>query len=78
MINHLSLGFGFLVFVAGAFGAQDVASAVQGTVKRIDAGTKTIIVKTADGTEESFQFIGRTAVHGTDAAAAGTKETLHA
>ena len=38
MANHLSLGFGFLLFVAGAFGAQDVASAVQGTVKRIDAG----------------------------------------
>ena len=77
MNNLLRLGFSFLLFVAGAFGAQDVASAVQGTVKRIDADTKTIIVKTGDGTEESFQFMGRTAVHGADAAAAGTKETLH-
>jgi hypothetical protein len=46
-------------------------------VKRIDAGAKTIIVTTADGTQDAVHFVGRTAVHGADAAAAGSKETLH-
>jgi hypothetical protein len=77
MDNHLSIGFGLLLYVASAFAGQDVASAVQDTVKRIDAGAKTIIVTTADGTQDAVHFVGRTAVHGADAAAAGSKETLH-
>jgi len=31
--------------------AQDVVSVVHGTVKKVDKATKTIVVKTADGTE---------------------------
>jgi hypothetical protein len=60
-----------------AFAAEDVATAVTGTVKKIDAGTKTVVVKTADGTEETYHYAKKTAVRGADDTAAGSKEALH-
>jgi hypothetical protein len=60
-----------------AFGAEDVATAVTGTVKKIDSGTKTVVVKTADGTEETYHYAARTTVHGVDAAGSGSKDALH-
>ena len=59
------------------FAAEDVATAVTGTVKKIDAVTKTVVVKTADGTEETFHYVGKTTVHGAEGTATGTKEVLH-
>jgi arginine repressor len=53
------------------------ATAVQGTVRKIDATAKTIVVKTADGTEHTFHFVGRTVVHGAEKAGAGAKESFH-
>jgi hypothetical protein len=62
-----------LLFLS-AFGwaAQDVVSAVHGTISKLDAGAKTMVVKTADGVEHTFKFVGKTTVHGTEAAAKGT------
>jgi hypothetical protein len=59
------------------FAADDVATAVEGTVKKVDAGTKTVVVKTADGTEHTVHFVGKTSVHGWDGAEAGTKDGMH-
>lgn len=36
--------------------AQDVVSVIHGTVKKIDKSTKTVVVKTADGTEKTFEY----------------------
>ena len=36
-----------------------------GTVLKVDAAAKTAVIKAADGTEHTFQFLGRTVVHGT-------------
>jgi len=36
--------------------AQDVVSAVDGTVKKVDAASKVVVVKTADGTEHTFHY----------------------
>jgi Cu/Ag efflux protein CusF len=47
--------------------AQDVVSAVEGTVKKVDASTKTIVVETGDGADHTFHYVGRTVVHGTQA-----------
>jgi len=58
------------------FAADDVASAVVGTVKAIDRGTKTCVVKTADGTEHTFKFIGHTVAHGAEATAKGSKDAF--
>jgi hypothetical protein len=71
--------FGFTllaVFASAALFAQDVASAVVGTVKAVDKGTKTAVVKTAEGTEHTFHFAGRTVAHGAEATAKGTKDAF--
>jgi hypothetical protein len=74
-IMFLALGLPLCAFVISA--AEDVATAVTGTVKKIDAGTKTVVVKTADGTEETFHYVGKTTVHGAEGTAKGAKEGLH-
>ncbi len=72
----LAIGLAFL-FGATGLVAQDVVSAVSGTVKKVDAGTKTVVVKTADGTEHTFHFVERTSVQGADATATGAKDAFH-
>jgi hypothetical protein len=62
---------------AAVLADEDVASAITGTVKKIDAGTKTVVVKTADGAEQTFHYGKKTVVHGAEATAAGSKEGLH-
>jgi hypothetical protein len=64
-----------ILFVSRA--DDDVISAVHGTVTKVDAAAKTIAVKTADGTEHTFHFIGTTTVHGAHATAAGAKDAFH-
>lgn len=39
-------------------------------VEKIDRTSKTIVVKAVDGTEHTFRFVGRTAVHGAEMAGA--------
>jgi hypothetical protein len=72
------LGLALIAFaVFPAYPADDVAGAVEGTVKKIGGDTKTIVVKTADGAEHTFHAVDRTAVHGTKATATGAEETFH-
>jgi hypothetical protein len=59
------------------FAADDVVTAVQGTVKKVDAGTKTVVVATADGTEHTVHVVKKTSVHGWDATEAGAKDGMH-
>jgi len=47
------------------YAADDVSSAVVATVKTVDKGTKTVVVKTGEGVEHTFHFVGRTIAHGT-------------
>jgi hypothetical protein len=54
--------------------AVEAVTAVHGTISKIDSGAKTIVVKTADGTEHTFRFIAKTTVHGTEV---GAKDTFH-
>jgi len=77
MTERVYGGIGYLLFGLIALAAQDVVSAVDGTVKKIDSGAKTVVVKTADGTEHTFHFLGRTVVHGAEATAKGSKEAFH-
>ena len=57
-----------------AFAADDVVSAVHGTITKLDHATKTAVVKTADGTEHAVHFTAKTTVHGAEA---GAKDTFH-
>jgi hypothetical protein len=54
--------------------AQDVVSVVHGTVKKVDKATKTVVVKTADGTEHTIKVTGDTAYQGTKEGLDGLKE----
>ena len=65
----------FLVVAARA--AEGVVSAVHGTVTKVDAGAKTITVKTKDGAEHTVHLVDKTTVHGAEATATGAKDTVH-
>jgi hypothetical protein len=54
--------------------AQDVVSIVHGTIKKVDSATKTIVVKTADGTEHTIKVTGQTTYRGTKAGLDSLKE----
>ncbi len=54
--------------------AQDVVSVVHGTVKKVDSATKTVVVKSADGTEHTIKVTGDTAYKGTKEGLDGLKE----
>jgi hypothetical protein len=45
--------------------AQDLVHDISGVVKKVDKGTKTIVVKTADGTEHTIKYTDKTTVEGT-------------
>src|SRR5713226_990207 len=51
--------------------AQNPTHVITGTVEKVDAGAKTIAVKTADGTVETAKFTEKTTVHGLKGAAKG-------
>ena len=43
-----------LSIASAVYAADVVVSAVHGTVEKVDSASKTIVVKTADGTEKAF------------------------
>ena len=67
----------FFVFVVSARAADDVGSAVHGTITKVDSAAKTITVKTKDGTEHTVHVVDSTVVHGAEATGTGAKDTMH-
>jgi tetrahydrodipicolinate N-succinyltransferase len=63
----LLAGFAFLVVSVRA--ADDVATAIHGVITKADSASRTIVVKTKEGTEHTFHFVDKTVVHGTEAGA---------
>jgi hypothetical protein len=65
--------------LASLAAAQDVVHVVSGVVTKVDSGTKTMAVKTSDGTEHVFKYTENTAVRGahegSEAAKAGLMDT---
>jgi hypothetical protein len=72
LIPFSAISLLFITTVSWA--AEGVVTAVHGTVTKVDAVTKTIVVKTADGTEHTLHFIKKTSVHGAEVTEAGAKE----
>jgi hypothetical protein len=72
---HLCAALALSLALPG-FAVEDVASVAEGTVKKIDSSTKTVLIATKDGTARSFHFGDRTAVHGVEAAGKGSEEAL--
>jgi hypothetical protein len=76
----LRLGSAVALLLSGPalFAAQGVVvRAMEGTVKKVDAATKTVVVRTADATEHTLRVVGRTSVHGTEETARGAKDAFH-
>ena len=77
MKNIVRASLAFLLLGAFSLAAQDVVSAVHGTITKLDSATKTAAVKTKDGTEHSIKFVDKTTVHGVEATAMGSKDAFH-
>jgi hypothetical protein len=77
MKSILRASLALLLLSAVQLVAQDVVSAVHGTITKLDSTTKTAVVKTKDGTEHTVKFVDKTTVHGVDATAAGGKDAFH-
>ncbi len=60
-----------------ALAADDVVSAVHGVVTKVDAASKTIVVKTKDGTLHTIHFVDKTTVKGGEAVETGAKDTFN-
>jgi len=56
--------------------ADDVVSAVHGIITKVDAASKTIVVKAKDGTEQTIHFVSKTTVRGGEITADAAKDTL--
>jgi hypothetical protein len=63
-----------LLLGAGLCVAQDLVSIIHGTIKKVDRTTKTIVVKTADGTEHTVKIAGDDTIKGTKDGFDGLKE----
>ena len=77
MSRYLGIALGLVLFAFTVYAADDVTRAVEGTVKKTDAATKTVVVKSADGTEHTFHVVDRTTVHGAEESGKGAEETFH-
>ena len=63
-----------VILAAGVCVAQDLVSIIHGTVKKVDHSTKTIVVKSADGTEHTIKVTDDATVKGTKEGSDGLKE----
>jgi hypothetical protein len=77
MIKFAGSALVLFILSLAAIAADDVVSAVSGTVKKVDSAAKTIVVKAADGAEHTFHFIGRTTVHGAEKTGEAAKDAFH-
>ena len=53
---------------------EDLVQIVSGVVKYVDKDTKTMVVKTSDGTEHTIKWTGKTTWEGTKETGKGIKE----
>ena len=77
MIKTLALVGAFVFSTSLSLAAQDVVHAVDGTVKKVDAGTKTVVVDTKDGTEHTFHYASDVTVHGANDTKKGAVDAAH-
>ncbi len=79
--NIVRASLAILLLSALGWAAEDVVSAVHGTITKLDSATKTMVVKTKDGTERTIKFVDKTTVHGVKASvhetAMGAQDTFH-
>jgi hypothetical protein len=65
---------GFALAFGTALYAEDVVHAVSGIVKSVDKTSKTMVVKTTDGTEQTIKWTDKTTVEGAKATGKGVAD----
>lgn len=65
------LAMSVAVLSHAAAAADDVVHALSGVVKSVDKASKTVVIKTADGTEETVKYTSKTTVEGAKDAGKG-------
>ena len=73
-MKKVLLALAGLAFAASMSVAQDVVSFMHGTVQKVDKATKTVVVKTKDGTEHTVKVASDDTVKGTKDGFDGIKE----
>lgn len=63
-----------MILSSSFFAATAAMNIVEGTVKKVDSGARTVVVTTAEGTEHTIRLVGRTTVHGVETA---SKDSWH-
>jgi hypothetical protein len=77
MVKTLALVSAFALSTSLTLAAQDVVHAVDGTVKKVDSGTKTVVIETKDGTEHTFHYASDGTVDGAKDTEKGTVDAAH-
>jgi VCBS repeat-containing protein len=77
MIRTLAMVGAFALATSLSLVAQDVVHAVEGTVKKVDAGTKTFVVDAKDGTEHTFHYASDITIDGANDTKKGTVDAAH-
>lgn len=77
-MKNLVRTFLVLLFLGAlACAAQDVVSAVHGTISKLDSASRTVVVKTKGGTEHAIKVVDKTTVHSAEATEMGSKDAFH-
>ena len=69
---------GIALACGSALYAEDVVHAVSGIVKSVDKTSKTMVVKTKDGTEQTIKWTDKTTVEGAKGTAKGVGDASKA
>lgn len=78
MLKRIGIAIVFLAMLTLGASAQDkVGHAVIGEVKKVDRAVGKVVVKTAEGTEETFKFTGKTLGRGLKESGKGLEEGTH-
>ncbi len=76
MRKGLSLIMLLMASCWSAFAVEQRHGILVGTVLKLNAASKTVVVKLADGTEHTLHFVKRTTVHGARDTATDTKDAF--
>jgi hypothetical protein len=77
MLKRFSVIIMSLALCWPALAVEEQHGIVVGVVLKLDAGTKTVVVKAADGTEHTLHFVKRSTVHGAEDTGKGTEDAFH-
>ncbi len=77
MLKNMFLSAALAALALPAFAVEERHGILVGEVLKLDAATRTVVVKVADGTRHTLRFAKNTAVHGMKGTAVGAADAFH-